>query len=150
MVSGPLTFYSAAAAGAHTPPPPQHTNTQTHSHTTWQEHSAVADADVGSFVFNDLAQANEATSSSITSTQQLGELACCEEGQGLRLQYLALCPQWMSCAGTAVFIQPQPQTVCCHPYHSPRHRRPSALSHLSVLQMLPAYPTYRPAPALCW
>lgn len=41
------------------------------SHT--QEHSPVGDADVGAFVFNDLAQANEATSSSITSTQQLGE-----------------------------------------------------------------------------
>jgi hypothetical protein len=43
---------------------------------TWdlpQEHSDVADADVGSYVFNDLVQANDAASSSITSVQQLGK-----------------------------------------------------------------------------
>jgi hypothetical protein len=38
-----------------------------------QEHSPVADAEVGVFVFDDLVQANDASSSSITSTQQLGE-----------------------------------------------------------------------------
>lgn len=44
--------------------------------TTWdlpQEHSDVADADAGSYVFNDLVQANDASSSSITSVQQLGK-----------------------------------------------------------------------------
>jgi hypothetical protein len=44
--------------------------------TTWdlpQEHSDVADADVGSYVFIDLVQANDASSSSITSVQQLGK-----------------------------------------------------------------------------
>ena len=39
----------------------------------WQEHSNVADAEVGRFVFDDLAAANEASSSSITDVRQLGK-----------------------------------------------------------------------------
>jgi hypothetical protein len=39
-----------------------------------QEHSAVPDAEAGRFVFEDLVAANDATSSSITTTQQLGGL----------------------------------------------------------------------------
>jgi hypothetical protein len=41
-----------------------------------QEHSAVPDAEAGRFVFEDTVQANDATSSSITTTQQLGGLHC--------------------------------------------------------------------------
>lgn len=40
-----------------------------------QEHSDVPDSNVGRFVFNDLAVANEASSSSIAGIRQLGE-AC--------------------------------------------------------------------------
>jgi hypothetical protein len=38
-----------------------------------QEHSDVPDSDVGRFVFEDLAVANEASSSSIADVKQLGE-----------------------------------------------------------------------------
>lgn len=39
----------------------------------WQEHSHVADAEVGRFVFNDLAVANESNVSNISDVRQLGK-----------------------------------------------------------------------------
>lgn len=66
-------------------------------HCNVQEGSAVSDAEVGSFVFNDLATANDASSSSISSIQPLGRLT------GLGIMRGSTFGQSVAC-----------NTVCCY------------------------------------